>query len=909
MKLTCITSTKPNSLTKRYFLDGNGQPTCKTAANMVAGVAEVKELSSIGDFANLLQNLGHHQALCFGIPEVNTPVNVVSKERFKELGNPANNITRSNECFYWPEGRGILLINYDPPKCSEPLTREELICELNKVLPMLSATAYIWWCSSSSNIVNTHTQKRVNGLKGQRVYIVVQDAGDIPRAGKVLTDRLWLAGKGYIVVGAAGQKLERCLVDANVWQPARLDFASGAECFPPLEQKRGAPIVHEGESLDTQTHLPDLTPEEKRQLDKLKQEVKRAKDSAAAGAKQAYIEARANEIAGGDDQNLDEARSSVRKALESNVLTGDFPIFLSSGKKVTVGEVLDDPASYHLALTRDPIEPEYCGDKIVGKLYLIGARPNLHSFCHGGKNYRLVRQARRIELVRGRTHDAVLETLELMRQLPDIFDYGQTLVAVSDGKLTTFSEPLLLHYLGGIAQYFSTRKIGERFVETLEDPSVKIVRPLLAMKRYLKPLEAVISAPVVMPDGTLINKSGYHEQSRLFLDTQQSLPNIAETPTIEQVREAVKYLWQPFSQFPFAESLDRSVFFGALLSACLRPVLPTCPAFAFDAPIQGSGKTLLAQCVASLSTGEMPTVWPHTTGRDDEETRKRLFTALRSGERAIIWDNVLGVLASASLAACLTSPQFTDRILGQSQEVTVPNKTLILLTGNNLSLAGDMPRRVMISRIDPATDTPYKREFELCPLSYTLTNRQKMVSAALTIVKGWLSSPDSRQGERAPGKMASFEVWDDMVRQPIAWLGRVVFPDKYQDVIKAIDDAQNSDPEQEALADLLNSLRELFGGNPFAAKDLIMSSRDFSAKHSHIESALQEIAPNINHTNPKSIGRVLQYRRDRIVGGLVLKGKKTKDRWLFKVENLTLNNSRNHPVIEPILGVKHPNAN
>lgn len=65
-------------------------------------------------------------------------------------------------------------------------------------------------------------------------------------------------------------------------------------------------------------------------------------------------------------------------------------------------------------------------------------------------------------------------------------------------------------------------------------------------------------------------------------------------------------------------------------------MLPTAPAFAFDAPVQGSGKTLLAKCVGALMEGRVPDVWPHTAGRDDEETRKRLFTMLRSGARALV---------------------------------------------------------------------------------------------------------------------------------------------------------------------------------------------------------------------------------------------------------------------------------
>lgn len=95
-------------------------------------------------------------------------------------------------------------------------------------------------------------------MRGQRIYIHVADASDIKRAGDALSDRLWLAGYGYFLVGEAGQLLERCLFDTSVWQPTRLDFAAGANCIAPLQQRRGKPEVFEGKPLDTKTALADL---------------------------------------------------------------------------------------------------------------------------------------------------------------------------------------------------------------------------------------------------------------------------------------------------------------------------------------------------------------------------------------------------------------------------------------------------------------------------------------------------------------------------------------------------------------------------------------------------------------------------------------------------------------------------
>ncbi len=106
-----------------------------------------------------------------------------------------------------------------------------------------------WWASSSSYIYNE--EKRLNGLRAQRINFLVKNASDIPRAGKVLLDRLWLHGHGDIVVSKSGQLLEKTTFDGSVWQPCRFDFAAGAACSSTLTLQRGKPEVVLGAIDDT----------------------------------------------------------------------------------------------------------------------------------------------------------------------------------------------------------------------------------------------------------------------------------------------------------------------------------------------------------------------------------------------------------------------------------------------------------------------------------------------------------------------------------------------------------------------------------------------------------------------------------------------------------------------------------
>jgi hypothetical protein len=121
------------------------------------------------------------------------------------------------------------------------------------------------------------------------------------------------------------------------------------------------------------------------------------------------------------------------------------------------------------------------------------------------------------------------------------------------------------------------------------------------------------------------------------------------------------------------------------------------------------------------------------------------------------------------LAALLTAPTIKDRVLGSSK--AVPNTALILLTGNNLTLAGDLTRRILVGRIDPQTDQPHARRFGFDPLAVCLGARPRLIEAVLTLLRGWLTTGIGRLGQR---RMASFERWVDLVRQCVIWAGRVL---------------------------------------------------------------------------------------------------------------------------------------
>jgi hypothetical protein len=325
------------------------------------------------------------------------------------------------------------------------------------------------------------------------------------------------------------------------------------------------------------------------------------------------------------------------------------------------------------------------------------------------------------------------------------------------------------------------------------------------------------------------------------------------------------------------------VHLAALLTTAVRASLPSSPGFAYDAPIQGSGKTLLARCVGVLVQGSDPSVWPHTSGRDDEEIRKRVFTVLRTGSRVLIWDNVVGSFDSPALASCMTTPTLSDRILGQSVSSTVPNRLMVVLTGNNITLQGEMPRRILVSRIDPQSEKPFARAFNLDPYGFCRQHRQTMLVAALTLIRAFLTHGCTT---KITGRLASFEDWDAWVRRTVIYANELK-PGMFGDVMDVIQTNQSTDPEQEALSSFLLCWEEEFGSQSITVSDLLSNS-DFNlvSHRKKLIVALEALTnTNRNQLSSKSVGKYLAYRKDRIAGGRCLrKGPKVHDTQTWRVE-------------------------
>jgi hypothetical protein len=887
LTFTLYESRRPSVLTKSIELREDGTLAKTPAAQMTDGIARTVVVADLAEFAATLDALTSAQAVGYGVAPAHDYARVVTDAAWNALDDAAKRevIARTRRFLQFAPRPGVMMLDHDGHPDGE-IHPERLHAMIVEAVPALADAQMLWRASAGSCIVGTDG-RMLSGLGGQRLYVAVRDASLIPRAGEALVSRLEAAGHAWVKVSRAGATLQRTLVDASVWQPERLDFAGPPVLGPGLRREPPpARLLGLADAPPFDLRRIEADGEVQAAAKKYRAQTRAAAEPEARTAREAYIEAEAPKIAERRGIELEAARAIVQRATTKHVLMGDFVLTAHDGAEVTVGELLDNPARWHGQRFADPLEPEYGNrDRRIAWANLrSGGKPFIYSHAHGGQRYVLARPARRIQLARGDRARVVDQVLDAIRAEGELYDFGEGggMARLADGAALPVTRDWLLDYLDRTCSFFVVKMVHEMPVEVDADAPPALAASILAKsgERRLPRLVAVTTAPTLRPDGSVLDEPGFDEVSGLLYLAGLNAPRVPREPTPREAIEALRTLWAPVRLFPFVDDVDRGVALAAMVTAGLRASLPTAPGFAFDAPTAGSGKTLMGKVIGILATGESPPVLPPAGDRDDE-ARKRLFSALRDGRRVLLWDNVREPLGGAALDAFLTAPTFSDRVLGVSEMATLPNRALLIATGNNLRLVGDTCRRILVARIDAQMERPYGRSFDFDPEQYVQAHRLELVVAALTIVRGWIAAGRPRLGT---GRTASFETWDDLVRQPVLWVAEQAralgagLPG-FADPVEAVERAFGADPETAKLAALLAAWEACFGERPTAVKEAIryaeQAGTDPAAQA--LADALDEAAGERGRVNPRILGRWIERNVGRRNAGRWIEAGRLRD--------------------------------
>lgn len=449
--------------------------------------------------------------------------------------------------------------------------------------------------------------------------------------------------------------------------------------------------------------------------------------------------------------------------------------------------------------------------------------------------------ARGDDLVRAVTYSMPARTLTVAKQ-------GEN-VDRPDGAviIATLSDVALVETLTRHARFAKWDGRADKFVPC--DCPAEVARMILANKGHgwtVPRLRAVISAPTLRPDKTVLSTPGYDASTGLLLVGDRLWRQVPDSPSKRDALNALDVLVEPIDKFPFVDNADRAAALALLITSVMRPCLRTVPVFTITAPTAGTGKSLLVDIAAILATGRKAAVVTPT--QDEAELEKRIGAAALAGDQIISIDNVTHILRSDQLCQLLTQEEVQVRVLGASKNVRIPSTALICATGNNLSIHGDLNRRTVRIGLDAKCERPDERRFDRDATSLALRKRAELVAAALTIVRAYLSAGAPSQAS----PMGSFEDWSDTVRSALIWLGM-------GDCRGDIEAMRADDPEKAELAEIIDALPT----GRFTVRDIAHSV----SESPEMREAFAGFVGRNGVFATKSFGRYLARFRGTIIGG------------------------------------------
>lgn len=846
-----------NRIGKFFDIDEEGQP-IKNQNHFSEGSASKIEINTPEEFQHLLQNLTTYNCTCYGTSnkfhidsenEVNN-IEVYSKGRLKQLlenvwlkdkevykNKIKYSVSRTRDNFNYPNSPGWLLIDYDPPKDSQddiPI-KEELLSIFYEVINELQNAPHLWTISGSSNVwkyadINedgsiTELEKpyQKDGIKGQRIYVLVDRMDKIPQLMKVIEEQFWLKGYGWVEVNKAGNFYYKVPMDISTGQPERLDYCAGLikdNGFKQIRKEDDFLILNNKEKpLDIISVINELelTDEQEDNIRKSKHLAKKAAEPKADAARRNWAKEQVKKHKDAENNPLKQAdlEKKYYESAKEKALFSEFILHTEKFGEVSVDTMLNNPQKYHNATMLDPFEPDYMGggNYRIAKCNLFprgGDRPHIYCFAHGNIKYDLFRDHTEIEIQPDNFDIVMKQSMDMMSNNRSIYCYAGGLFQINNGELFELSKTKTKMILSSSITYFSgvdkegnRKKISvpndirdgildlrERFNEfTLLKGFFR--HPILLdcdnndVMMNLDDSENDIKSQNLIKHNRIKNNekkyiisefNGYDKKCNMFVqqhkDTDQIdwnyvMSDFEYNPKDNEIFKAFETLWGAHSLYRFADSDSISFAIASILTAINRPALDKVPMLLVKAPSVGSGKTKFCQTLGYLMEGKTVPVLPPFN--NDEEFDKIMVGVFKKGKLPVIFDNCDKTIKSSSLATILTGKSWENRALGTNENLEFKNTVFIMATGNGIDVEKDLIRRSMVIDINSESDNPANEQFPFDPEIEVSKNYSEIIKAGLTLI-------NASRFHKIYRRLNSFEEWSDVIARAVDWIGKEVIP-------------------------------------------------------------------------------------------------------------------------------------
>jgi hypothetical protein len=468
--------------------------------------------------------------------------------------------------------------------------------------------------------------------------------------------------------------------------------------------------------------------------------------------------------------------------------------------------------------------------------------------------------------------DVLIARKDSYKRAGCIVGIGEEKFKRPDGKETTsliiheVPTPALVETIASSAEVITFDARAQRWVPA--DPTFNQITILKGRKYSLRlpALSGVISSPLLLCDGRLIEEPGYDATSGLYFEPGSTkFPPIPKNPTRDDALRALALLDTLVCEFPFVDDGAKAVSYSAMLTAVERRAFDCAPMHAYTAPEAGTGKSYLADLVCFMATGRIAPVI--STGRNEEELEKRLDGLLFKGVPVIAIDNVKHTIESARLAQILSQSLVQIRMLGSNKEMPeIVQGAFVEITGNNLVIKGELGRRTVYCSLDAKVERPELRAFKESPLESLRKDRGKYVVAAITIIRAFQAAGCPRQKAEA---LQNYVEWSFMLRDALLWLG-CENPCSTQELIRA------NDSELMKRKALVEVWSKYYGGKPKLVRQVVYDALEREKNEvgeagrltrPDLHDALTEVCSRAGRFDSRALGDWLKANAKRVIGG------------------------------------------
>ena len=383
----------------------------------------------------------------------------------------------------------------------------------------------------------------------------------------------------------------------------------------------------------------------------------------------------------------------------------------------------------------------------------------------------------------------------------------------------------------------------------------------------MRVLRGVFNNPTLTPEGEILQTEGYHDVHGVLLNFGGvKYPTLPDFISKEMAREAVDVLLEPLAGYKFASPASKGVALSGMLTSAIQPFLDFSPIHGVDADHAGAGKTKLAIVWSLVGTGSGPAIISQP--RTDEELGKRLETSLKEGDPAILIDNCDRPLGGTVLNSITTSTEHTVRQLGVHEALKLSTNQFRATTGNYFQAEGDTTRRSVVCRLE-VPPNPERRSFDFEPVMRAKENRPRYIMAALTIIKAYIDAGRPLGNKYVLG---SFEMWSNLVQQPIIWL----LGEDHRPTLTT-ETQQATDPQKAPLRDMLSASEEAIGiDTPTHLKAIQLGDDELSNENSQSRERFAVLKASLiclltlDSWNPRRVGQLLKKHVGVVADGLML---------------------------------------